>query len=264
MEMEMKTKGMAAEPYDLTNFETAELQKLCRAENASKCFKPLCRANIMSRTKWLAQNQEKRNVLHIAATNLKPKSVQWLLNYKNNNDDLSTARNLQGYTPLEDLQDFLETNRTTRQLMMRKVCVSDSFTGHAIEAVRCLAYLQDLKDPTKDQINRLMHGCTCEQCIDGIISPRMKLALLCQAELSYDLLCDDIDEHGPLWTMVQEDLHVHVAPDIRRNFKTNKSLRKGFRNLFDFTAQVLRDNQVPSINNGLCIILFHLEHFTRS
>ena len=78
----------------------------------------------------------------------------------------------------------------------------------------------------------------------------MKFALLCQAEIGHDQLYFDIDD-GETWCMMEEHMISHVAPDIQRNFLTNKSLRQGFGNIFLHAAIVLRANTAPTIPNVL-------------
>ena len=43
----------------------------------------------------------------------------------------------------------------------------------------------------------------------------------------------------------------HVAADIQQNFKTNKSLRRGYANLFGFVTDCLRVDTVPTEANAL-------------
>jgi hypothetical protein len=42
---------------------------------------------------------------------------------------------------------------------------------------------------------------------------------------------DDID-NGSLWMMINEFKLEHLDLEVRKNLKTNKSLRKGFVNIF--------------------------------
>ncbi|KAK0119471.1 hypothetical protein ONS95_010919 [Cadophora gregata] len=200
---------------------------------------------------WSMTDRHGNNVLHQAALGTKAKSVQWLLDNVNQDQRLSSTRNRDGYTPLELLTDQLETLRNTRQQGLATVVTSDSFRGFSNDAILCMAALKFLKTPSDMEILQLKFGCTCGGCIDGLLSPRMRFALLCQAEIAHDTLLMEVDD-PEMWCMMNIYTE-HVAPDIQRNFRTNKSLRRGFANIFDHAAEALRTNELPSIPNLVSI-----------
>jgi GNAT superfamily N-acetyltransferase len=197
---------------------------------------------------WTAVDSSQNNILHLAASKLNLQSIQWLLANTDISNALITARNIKGYTAFEALQNQLEISRTREAYQLMMVCVSDTFRGFPSEAAGCLAALQQLQSPTLNQLQKLKYGCTCGQCIDGFLSPRMKFSLLCQAEINHDLLDMDIDD-GPNWCEWHDDVLTHVAPDIRQNMRTNKSLRQGFANVFAHAASALRSDISPTLAN---------------
>ncbi|PVH68791.1 hypothetical protein DL98DRAFT_506466, partial [Cadophora sp. DSE1049] len=197
---------------------------------------------------WIKTERLGENVLHQAARCIKPKSVQWLLDNVDQDQRLSSGRNLNGYTPLELLVDQLETQRNTRQQGFATIVTADTFGGFGEQAILCMAALRGLKALSKMQLLQLKFGCTCGGCIDGLLSPRMRFALLCQAEIAHDTLSTDVDD-AESWCMMYDYMMEHVAPDIQQNFRTNKSLRRGFSNIFDHAAEALRTNNTPTITN---------------
>jgi GNAT superfamily N-acetyltransferase len=200
---------------------------------------------------WMKKDRFHQNVLHLAACKLKPLSVNWLLKNVDTNKRLSSARTLKGLTPLEQLQDELETKRTQAEMGVRTVDNSDNFTGFVPGAVSCLAALKKTENNEKiDAIGhlRLKYGCTCGQCVGGFLSPRMKFALLCQAEITHDTLQMDIED-GFHWCDWNGCVTVHLPPHVQQNLRTNKSMRQGFANIFDFAAQALRSDNVPASEN---------------
>lgn len=203
-----------------------------------------------SRETWAEVNSARNNILHLAASRGKYKSVQWLLENADEDQVLSSGRNENGYTPLEQLQSDLESIRTKREVGTMIVCMSDQFCGFPEQAIDCLVALQSIKTPTNIQLLQLKYGCTCGECVDGFLSPRMKFALLCQAEVANDMVNEAIDD-GEEWCLWHADMICHVAPDIQRNFKTNKSLRQGFCNIFGHAATALRSNKAPTEANVL-------------
>jgi hypothetical protein len=197
---------------------------------------------------WGKVDRFSKNVLHVAACEFKIQSVRWLLESANEGHTLSAARTIEGYTPQEELESHLESKRTKKEHGMLTVDISDNFLGFPPEAVGCLAALRALDNPSEIQCARLKFGCTCGSCLDGFLSPRMKFALLCQAELTHDLLNEDIED-GKMWCMMHDDLFTHVGPDLQQKFRTNKSYRQGFANVFDHVAATLRADQAPTALN---------------
>jgi hypothetical protein len=210
---------------------------------------------------WKHTNRLQDNVLHVAAHEQKPESVKWLMDNANAGAILSSARNLQGYTPLEALQSLLETGRTRREIGMMTVDVSNRFGGFSIESVDCMALLAGL-DPqkmSKLERQRLTFGCNCGECLEGFLSPRMSAALLFQGETIYDTLDMDIG-NGSEWCQWFNNMFTYVAPDLCQNFRTNKSYRQGFQNMFKPMAECLRSNLVPVRAN----ILMQWENMSES
>jgi GNAT superfamily N-acetyltransferase len=199
---------------------------------------------------WAKVDRYAKNVLHISACELKVKSVRWLLEHSNDGQILSSARNVDGYTPLEELESRLETKRTQMEHGVMVIVISDQFRGFPADAIGCLAALRQLPQVSTTQYLQLKFGCTCGSCVDGFLSPRMKFALLCQAEITHDMLNNDVED-AEMWCMMHDYLLIHVAPDIRQNFRTNKSYRQGFANVFDHIGSALRANKAPTIVNIL-------------
>jgi hypothetical protein len=72
----------------------------------------------------------------------------------------------------------------------------------------------------------------------------MKVSLKLQGETMYDLIQEEID-NGPFWVNDNGYILVHLDPDVRKNLKINKSLRKGFVNISKFLWSVLRQKEFP-------------------
>ncbi|EPE26563.1 hypothetical protein GLAREA_02476 [Glarea lozoyensis ATCC 20868] len=197
---------------------------------------------------WAKADRYSNNVLHIAACELKIQTVRWLISDSGKGQILSLARNVKGYTPIEQLESELETKRTRRTHGMMTVDISDNFSGFAPEATSCLAALRSSGNLSRIQLARLKFGCTCGSCIDGFLSPRMSYALLCQAEITHDMLNDNVED-AETWCMWHKDLIKYVAQDIQQNFTTNKSYRQGFANIFHHAATVLNRNRPPTLLN---------------
>jgi len=204
---------------------------------------------------WIKVDRSRMNVLHIAAGEVDPQSVHWLLDNSEYGETLLAARDVNGNTPLEHLESRLDTMRTRRERGRLTVDISDNFTGLFAETIDCLAALWGMKEPTPIERARLKFGCTCGSCIDGFLSPRMKFALLCQAEMTNDMLDVDTTD-GEMWCMMHDYLFDYVAPHIQRNFTINASYRKGFANVLYHVAVTLRSNNSPTIAN----ILGGIEH----
>ncbi|EGX52469.1 hypothetical protein AOL_s00043g258 [Orbilia oligospora ATCC 24927] len=198
------------------------------------------KANIDNKSyNWNKVDRHSKNVLHVAAQELKVKSVRWLLENVNEEQILSSHRTVDGYTPQECLESQLDSARSKLQLGGMTIDVSEKFEGYPASAIECLAAFQGLNNLSRVQHERLKFGCTCGSCIDGFLSTRMRRTLRRHAELIHDFLEEDIDD-GKIWADSSENYTQYVAPGLRERFKTNKSLRQGFSNLFLYVAEVLR------------------------
>lgn len=177
-------------------------------------------------------------LLHLTACELKPLSTRWLLENVRRADSWKTARDIDRYTPLEALQENLETMRTQKEYgFFRVLNLSDHFKGNSDSAVSCLSLLfgQDALGLNKAC---LRYGCTCGEYVEGLLSARMRSSLILQGETMYDLMQDQIDDGG-FWIEFNDFDLEHLDPDVRKNLKTNKSLRKGFVNIFQIAVECL-------------------------
>ena len=194
---------------------------------------------------WSKVDREGKSIVHYAAECSKPHTLRWMLN-RPFGVELLSCRNYAGETPLEALEAVLETDRVKKHLMMMIIPVSDQFTGFERESVACLVLLRGISNPSDVDILRVAYGCTCGECIGGFMSPRMTFALLCQAEVLHDELDQLIgDFTGSDWCSSHDHHFQHMAPRVRADLVTNKSLRQGFTNLFNHVASCLRSKQIP-------------------
>ncbi|ETS84836.1 hypothetical protein PFICI_02861 [Pestalotiopsis fici W106-1] len=221
-------------------------------------------------------------LLHFAALRRKPELVKLIIAGA---PQTVTLRNQEGYTPAEALQRELEEQRTRQGDSQLTRVVSDDFTGYEASAIACLAAFQNFSavdlstlSPrdieaavavTAEQISRpigfdilaiqktlrLKYGCTCGDCLGGFISPRTKFALLCVAEVQYDMLNDDIGHRtGPQWVDSNNHLLTELPSSVRNNLKTNKSMRQGFTNMINYFAECLRRDRIPSEREVLSVL----------
>ncbi|KAJ5098833.1 hypothetical protein N7532_005834 [Penicillium argentinense] len=197
---------------------------------------------------WDRVTNSEATLLHLTACELKPLSTRWLLENVHHADCWKTARDIHGYTPLEALQETLETMRTRKGYgFFRVLNISDHFEGYSDAAVSCLSLLfgQDALG-----FNRacLRYGCTCGGCVEGFLSARMRSSLILQGEFMYDLMQDGIDDSG-FWVDFNDFKLEHLDLDVRKNLKTNKSLRRGFVNICQIAVECLQAKRIPTAEN---------------
>ncbi|KAL4745592.1 hypothetical protein BDW72DRAFT_186441 [Aspergillus terricola var. indicus] len=196
---------------------------------------------------WDRVTTSEATLLHLTACELKPLSTQWLLESVPNAESWKMARDINGYTPVEALQENLETMRTQKELGSRVLSLSDHFRGYPDSAVSCLSLLSR-PDTLGLNDKCLRYGCTCGECLEGFLSARMSKTLIFHGETMYDLIQDEIDDGG-FWVKYNDYVLVHLEPDVRKNLKTNKSLRKGFVNIFRIVVECLEAKRVPTAEN---------------
>lgn len=90
---------------------------------------------------WDRVTNSKATLLHLTACELKPLSTQWLLENVHHANFWKTARDINGYIPLEALQENLETLRTQKEVGLGVLNLSDHFKGYSGAAVSCLSLL---------------------------------------------------------------------------------------------------------------------------
>ena len=201
--------------------------------------------------RWRATDNTGNTVLHLAAIHTKSESVSWIMN---RNSQLQTCRNDAGETPLEALEFHLESERTRREFGMKIDHISDEFQGFNDESVMCLSQLKGLQDANRHEMLRMRYGCSCGQCTEGFLSPRMRFTLSGQAGYQYDMLrelgVDDGRHFVELWSGEVK----YVPVGARENMNTNKSMRQGFANLCDhFNTCIQKDGilSLPTKENVL-------------
>ncbi|KAI0188422.1 hypothetical protein F4808DRAFT_468128, partial [Astrocystis sublimbata] len=154
--------------------------------------------------------------------------------------------------------------------------ISDSFEGFCQSDIECLAALTgteifDLAQLSDEDIwevssatdqmasrirdgipirntLRLKYGCTCGQCIGGFISPKMRFALLTQAEVQHDMLNETPGAHCSRaeWAELNDDVLRHVPRAVQQKLETNKSMRQGFINMCQHIARCLETKRLPN------------------
>lgn len=258
-----------------------KMEQLCQkladpAIEAAECIEQLRKAlpEDFEDAQWQIVDKDGDTLLHIASSLCKPELVSFLVSSV---PRLTAVRNKKGHTALESLQNHLERWRTRRDVAYVTVVTSDEFKGFDAPVIECLAALEhtaafDLSilsprdietasSATEEHIRRGLsqfdifgiqktlrykYGCTCGQCIGGFLSPRMKLALLCVAEFEHDGMSELMDETGSDWVAFTDHLLTHLPRSVRKNLKTNKSMRQGFANMFSHFARCLEKGRIPS------------------
>ncbi|KAF4981913.1 hypothetical protein FZEAL_2382 [Fusarium zealandicum] len=192
-------------------------------------------------------------VLHLAAVRSWFKSVTYIVERYS---QLSSMRNMQGYTPREALLRSMEMFRTKREADPRS---SDLFEGFDDASVGCIAVLRGFNigdlaalssSHNMDYLSRIKYGCSCGQCIDGFLSPRMQLVLKRQAEFHGEMLQGQVD-NGPGWVNLHQLELRYVSLSVRLGMKAVKPLRQAFAGLCGYFVSCIQQGQSPNEANLL-------------
>jgi hypothetical protein len=147
---------------------------------------------------WDRVMNSEATLLHLTACELKPLSMRWLLENIHHADSWKAARDIDGYTPLEALQEKLEKIRTQKEYgLCRILNISDHFEGNSEAAVSCLSLLFG-QDALRLDKACLRYGCTCGECVGGLLSARMRSSLILQGGMMCDVMQEGIDD-GSFW-----------------------------------------------------------------
>ena len=199
---------------------------------------------------WLSVDGHGNNILHVLAREYKSEALTWILSLPFA-DSLRSVRNLEGETPLEALETQIESDRSFREVALARVVMADNYSGLTPNQLQCLVSLKRMENPSHDELRRLCFGCTCGLCLGGFLSPRVAFALQCQGDLYHDMLNDDLDLNPKNWCDDWDQMLQHLAPRVKFNLRTNKSMRQGFTNLFWFIAPTLQAKRLPTSENIL-------------
>ncbi|KAF7904333.1 hypothetical protein EAF00_001667 [Botryotinia globosa] len=184
---------------------------------------------------WEEIDSHHNNVLHQTGCAHKVYATKWLIKNIDPEQELAQARNIEGLTPLEASQDDFY--------------ISDKLAGFSFGAVACMCLLKYRHMPRfllNTQALRLKYGCTCGECIEGFLSPRMKLTLLhCAATITQ---CINYDTSFFGRYLCKHGFSISVPEDLMKIFR-RKNDQPRIIKWFGPIIQVLDSNCVPRIHN---------------
>lgn len=118
-------------------------------------------------------------------------------------------------TPCEYLEDKLGHQRRIKRAGIPRAYDSPGTFAkrgrYPANALEVLKLFMGLSDPSVDGLLTLCYGCTCNQCLLGILSPRVVSAMLFQAEIAHDIISGDFAHDGETWLMMN-DRHLNFLP----------------------------------------------------
>ncbi|KAL2793476.1 hypothetical protein BJX66DRAFT_338795 [Aspergillus keveii] len=187
---------------------------------------------------WTKSLKSGQTPLHITAL-LKPRTLEWLLENIDGADSLKAYRTVDGYTPREVLEEYLELERSMAE-------VSGGFKGHHNLAVASLSLLAD---PATSMLSNacLRYGCTCGKCLEGFLSPRMSMSLIWHAENLFKMLNNKVEDDA--WIRDNYQLLVHLNSNGKRNLANSEPCRQGFLNTLHVVMQCLKAKKIPTSEN---------------
>ena len=229
------------------NFEHTTLKDI----EAKELLEARLQSHPATHPSWLSVDRHGNNILHILAREYKSEALTWTLSLPFA-DSLRSVRNFEGETPLEALETQIESDRSFREVALARVVTADKYSGLASNQLQCLERLKCIESPSHDELRRLCFGCTCGLCLGGFLSPRAAYSLECQGDMSYDLLNESLG-YGDAedWCDSWDGFLEHLAPRVKANLRTNKSMRQGYTNLFSFISPTLKAKRLPTTRNIL-------------
>jgi hypothetical protein len=167
-------------------------------------------------------------------------NVQWLVKDAVRGRFLRAARNMQGHTPLNLFRLQLDEIRAKLQ---------DRFCGFDPQEVSFLTSLTYGNNPPDEgQKMCLQYGCTCLNCIHGLVSARTKAAIGDHARsLAFDMTKNV--EDGPKWCDSYGYMTCHVIPCLQKKLATDRSVRLAFARLFGHIAVCMDESKIPTMRN---------------
>ncbi|KAG8528565.1 uncharacterized protein KY384_006737 [Bacidia gigantensis] len=199
---------------------------------------------------WVAKDNHGNNIMHIAA-HRRPRSLAFLFDLDQAHH-LETARNLEGETPLEFALARVEKTRLCKEYMDMAMEASNDFDGLTYAEHECVLKLMHITNPRQHLSEQIRFGCTCAECIEGFISPRMAEALRTQAALIFDLLRSesgaDIEDEGDRWLRLNDHFLRYIPSPLHARLRTSYTLRQGYTHAFLFIRDLLGEKRFPSFH----------------
>ncbi|KAH9896748.1 hypothetical protein C8Q73DRAFT_686866 [Cubamyces lactineus] len=153
-------------------------------------------------------------------------------------EDLRARDNVAGRTPLELCEQKMRDIKESMQTLL------GTWSGHSSDAVRVVYLLRRAMDEdiplTEDQfVDQRRLGCTCGQCTDGWLSPRMRYRLLCEAEITSDTMSMSTLGLGSFGSFTSDLAILRLPEDIREG-RITKSFYNGYAAVVHAIVGVLR------------------------
>jgi GNAT superfamily N-acetyltransferase len=202
--------------------------------------------------RWLATDEAGNTLMHLAALFYAPDCLVWIMGQPGGRR-LQNTRNHNHDTPLEALELNLDKYRTRLFTGRFLLPWSDGFHGYPKKAVRCLVALKGVHlQPQDPGWKRLAGGCTCGECFEGCMSPRMRLALATQAEGLHESYTEQLTDMGPRqWVScnVEEALPFYCFSMMNHS----RSMCLGFTSLMKHISKCLWAGMLPNEVNIMSI-----------
>lgn len=166
--------------------------------------------------------------IHLALRAANPNAVQVLLEL-GVSDDLQNAKNIQGFTPLQGLEEAMLSNKYQK-------AATGVWEGYSVEELTCeflskraMGLLTQTDDLEGYIASRGKWGCTCGACVGGWLSKRMRFRLTHHARMAVDLMelemyqfedLEDVAHPDPteLCDMVSDYLPLHLHQSMSKTF----------------------------------------------
>ncbi|KIA75960.1 hypothetical protein HK57_00243 [Aspergillus ustus] len=169
------------------------------------------------------------------------------------------VRNLEGYTPLDALRDQLEGIRTGDpgcrwvKLHLFEYKLFEEFRSKASQCLRLLSMLTEGQcSMSLLDSEQLKYGCTCGECIAGVISPRMAFALTRESRLLSVGLRDSKDNSNiESRVFHRKRAFYRLTRAAKKKFQSDPTMRDGYANVYDFAVRCLEARVLPGVQTML-------------
>jgi hypothetical protein len=126
--------------------------------------------------------------------------------------------------------------------------LSGDFKGHPDNAVSCLSLLAG---PDTSMLTNACrrYGCTCVECLNGFLSPRMSISLTHQSGNLVKSLPNHFKDDR--WRVDEYNFVMHLDPSIQSALRSSRSLLQGFVDILQIVVKCPEAKKVPTPENIL-------------
>ncbi|KAF8574034.1 hypothetical protein K439DRAFT_1399345 [Ramaria rubella] len=162
--------------------------------------------------------------------------------------DLTRCDNMDGFTPLEACMANMTLSREFSETLL------SCWDGYDTCGLLCAATIRRILFPDnttltdEEYVAKRKWGCTCGQCLEGWLSPRMRFRIECEGEITYDHMGFMSDEFVRGEPLAADRFDLYIGLDFipfELRSQVYKTFYRGYQSAFEAITHTMRQSIIP-------------------